>query len=125
MQKLGLTPKRLIILGVAVLAFFLLMDLNTRLTELFRLSSDRDQLQTQVGEMKRTQSALNTQIAYSTSDKAVEDWARENGHLVVTGDIPIIPIGQDGATPTPIALPTAIPRQVQNWEVWYVLFFGQ
>jgi cell division protein FtsB len=125
MQKFGITSRRIIIVGLAILGFFLLMDLNTRLTELFRLSSERDKLQTQVSSMQRTQDVLTTQIAYATSEAAVDEWARGQGHMVLEGDIPIVPLGQNVVTPTPVARPTAVPRQVSNWEVWYALFFSQ
>lgn len=125
MEKLGLNRRKILLIGIIVLGFFLLMDLNNRLTELFRLSSERDQMQAEVVAMQRTKELLTTQIAYAESTQAVEDWAREQGHMVREGDVPIIPIGQNAMTPTAVAQPTPIPRQVANWEVWYALFFGQ
>ena len=125
MNRFGLTPRKIIILVLIVLGFFLLMDLNNRLTNYFNLSRQRDQLQTEVSSMKRTEIYLVTEIAYAQSIQAVEDWAREQGHMVQTGDVPIIPLGQGVATPTPLAQPTPVIPPPANWEVWYALFFGQ
>ncbi|HZU85960.1 MAG TPA: septum formation initiator family protein [Anaerolineaceae bacterium] len=125
MEKFGLNQRKIVIIALVILGFFLLMDLNNRLTELFRLSNQRDQMQAEVAALQRTQIILGTKIAYAESTQAVDEWAREQGHMVQEGDVPIIPIGQNAVTPTPIAQPTAIPRQVVNWEVWYALFFGQ
>ena len=115
------------IMGLAAIAVLvlLMMNLNTRLSEYFRLSSERDIIATEVGELRATQVALETQVAYATSQQAVEDWARSEAHLARPGDKVVIPVTPVGQTPEPQVQVTNTPRVVENWELWWALFFGE
>ena len=126
MKKLGLkiNKRQVIVLGLVVIVILLMMDLNTRLSELFRLSAERDKVQTQVVELKHTRQVLITQVAYATSDVAVEEWARVEGHMSLPGDNVIIPLPPGDVTPLPVQMPTPTMVSLENWEVWQILFFG-
>ncbi len=117
--------RKIILIISAVVVFLLVMDLNTRLSELFRLTHERNLAQTQVSRLEQTMAALNAQLEYAKSDKAVEEWAYQEGHMVREGEKLIIPVAPPGATPMPILEPTPTPRVVQNWEIWWALFFGE
>jgi cell division protein FtsB len=108
----------------AVVLFFLVMDLNNRLNELSRLSAQRDEAQKVVDNLQLTLNVLNTQVAYATSEGAVEEWAYEEGHMVRSGENLIIPIQPLGATQVPLVVPTATPQPVSNWDIWKALFLG-
>ena len=110
------------IFAVVMLALFM-MNLNSRLTEYFRLSGERDRLGTQVAYERATKVALDTQVAYATSDAAVEDWARDEAHMARPGDKVIIPLTPVGQTPVPVVVVTPTPTTVENWQVWWALFF--
>ncbi len=99
------------------------MDFNSRRSNLFRISSEKERIESEVLVLWITEQSLKTQIAYATSEVAVEEWAREDEHLVKPGDIRVIPIASEKATPTPT--PFTIPTQqpVENWAVWYALLF--
>ena len=71
----------------------------------------------------QTQLALQTQVAFAGSTAAVDEWARTEGHYVQEGDQPVIPIGQPGSEPVVVSTPLPIPTPMQNWEVWWKLFF--
>jgi cell division protein FtsB len=114
----------LMVVGIVVLVF-LMLDFNNRMTELQRLSSDRDRLTTRVVQLTETIQDLNTEIAYATSDLAVDQWAREEGKMIKTGDVPIVPVSPDQVTPQPTQAPQAAPHVVNNWDIWYALFLGQ
>ena len=126
MKKLGLKfDKRQAIVIILVVFFVLLMmDLNTRLSQLFLITSERDKIQTQVYELKQTRQILITHIVYATSDVAVEEWARVEGHMALEGDVVIIPLPPGDVTPLPVQIPTQPPLTLKNWEVWQILFFG-
>jgi cell division protein FtsB len=118
-------PRRLIVIAVFVILFFLLWDLNGRLTELFHLTSERDHLATEVAQLTSTQAALQTQIVFVGSDAGIEQWAREEAHMIKPGDKLIVLLPPPGATPNSPIKKTATSPAVQNYQVWWKLFFGE
>ena len=109
----------------AVVLFLLVMDLNSRLNELSRLSAQRDKAETVVVDLKKTMVVLKTQIGYATSEGAVEEWAYEEGHMVRPGENLIIPLQPAGATQVPLTVQEATPIPVSNWNIWKALFYGE
>ena len=112
------------IIGILVLVFIVL-EFNRRVEQLKTLEGQHTLMQGQVTQAFQTQAALNTQAAYAGSNAAVEQWARVDGHYVKDGDLPVVPIGQPGAPPLEASTPVPTPTPMQNWEVWYQLFFGK
>lgn len=118
--------RKKIIGSVAIfLLMLLMMNINSRLTEYFRLSAERDQLSTQVSFDLATKIILDTRVAYATSDQAVEDWARNDAHKARPGDQVIVPLTPVGQTPEPEIITTPTVQPVANWEVWWEWLFGQ
>lgn len=110
--------------GIFILVM-LVIEFNTRLEELNRLSDQRDEVRVQATQAMQTQVALQTQVAYAGSDAAVEEWARTEGHYIKEGDQPVIPVGQPGSEPVIVDTPPPVPTPMQNWEEWWNLFFGK
>jgi cell division protein FtsB len=125
MKAIWEARKRIIGLSAILLLVLLMMNLNSRLSEYFRLSSERDKMGTEVAYYHATKIALETQVAYATSDQAVEDWARNEARMALPGDKVIIPLTPEGQTIQPQVVATPTPTVVENWEVWWALFFGQ
>lgn len=125
MKAVWESRKRLIGLGAIVLLILFMMNLNSRLSEYFHLTSERDKVEARVIELQATKVALDTLAAYATSDAAVVDWARGQAHQALEGDQVIIPVTPAGPTPEPKAQPTPVPTTIENWQVWYALFFGE
>ena len=73
--------------------------------------------------LKSTQVALETQIAYADSDKAVEEWARTYERKVLPGDQVIIPLPLRDVTSEVNYLATPNPTDLENWQIWWDLFF--
>ena len=111
-------------LGIFILVL-VVIEFNTRLEELNRLNDQRDEVRAVATQAMLTQIALHTQVAYAGSTAAVNEWARTEGHYVQEGDQPVIPVGQPGSEPVIVATPSSIPTSMQNWEVWWNLFFGK
>lgn len=125
MKSSGSDKKQYILIGLVLVFIFLFMDLNNRLSELFRLTEQRDKAAGEVLSLHRTEQALYTQVAYATSEPAVKDWAYGSGHKALPGDKMLGPLPDEGYTPpapTEIA-PTIQP--VENWEIWKALFIGE
>ena len=123
MVKFGFDKKQFIIIVLIVMFFIMLLGLNTRLSELFHLADQKASMQTRVSSLKKTDLALSTQIAIATSDIAVEAWARDQGHMAQPGDYVIVPLQASNSTLQPgfNTTPTAIP--LENWQIWWDLFF--
>lgn len=117
--------KRIIGIVAVLMLVVLMMNLNGRLGEYFRLTSERDKLKSEVTSLEQTKAALDKQLAYATSDQAVNDWARNEAHLVKEGDVLVIPVTPANQTPQPRQTPTPTPQVVENWQVWWTLFLGK
>jgi hypothetical protein len=124
MMNLPINIRRVaVLIGILVLVFIVL-EFNRRLEELNMLNAQSRLVQTQATQAVQTQLALQTQVAYASSDAAVEEWARTDGHYIQDGDLPVVPLGEPGVAPIDASTPTPVPTQPSNWEVWWDLFFG-
>jgi len=112
------------IIGILMLVFIML-EFNRRVEQLKTLDGQYALMLSQATQAVQTQGALNTQVAYAGSNSAVEEWARIDGHYVQDGDLPVVPIGQPGAPPIEASTTAPTPTPMQNWEVWWGLFFGK
>jgi cell division protein FtsB len=125
MPKLNAFWKRWIILGLIIILFFMVMTLNSSISEYFRLTDQHNQMTARISNLEATQYALETQIAYADSDKAVEEWARTYQRNIQPGDQMIIPVSPLEATPEINYLQTPTPNTEDNWQIWWELFFGE
>jgi hypothetical protein len=107
----------LVIIGLLVLAY-LVMDFNSRMSELRRLSVEKEIVAAQVTQLRETQSSLKT----PTSDSAVADWAYAEGHMVRPGDNPVVPVAPGDVTPVPTPTQVVARPVVRNWQMWLWLF---
>ncbi len=114
----------LILVGFAILVF-LVMDFNNRMAELRRLTAEKDDVSARVTSLVETQGALETQVAYATSEAAVYYWAYNFEHLGKEGDVLVVPIQPKGSTPVPTPTPVVTPEVIQNWQVWLSLLVDQ
>ncbi len=112
----------LIVIGL-FLAVVLLVDFNRRMEELNRLTAQLNAVRAEATAVIQTQTALAGQVAYATSDAAVEEWAYEN-KMVRPGEHPVGVV--PGANVTPAPEPTLMPQEeaLPNWRIWWELFFG-
>ncbi len=117
--------KRLIFVLFFLLFLVLFMDFNARVSNLFRKNELRDKNQLEIYDLEQTKSALQTRVAYATSDVAVEEWARQYGHLGRPSDVPVVLVPLANVTPTPATLPTPTAVTIVNYQVWWALFFGR
>jgi len=76
MKKPPFDFRKITIYIALVVLFFLLMGLSTRFNELTKLTEQNNLMQTEVAALKITEYAIETQIAYATSEIAVEEYAR-------------------------------------------------
>ena len=121
---LGSWKYALLVVGLAVIAL-LIVDFNSRMAEWRRLTLQKEEVAVQATNVVKTQSYLQTRIAYATSPAGVEEWAYQEGHMVRPGDVRVIPVEQPGSAPQPTPIPVPTPQVVSNWQLWLSLFFDQ
>ena len=114
--------RRIIMVVVIVVLVLLMMDFNNRMVNMLQLGRQEKQLNTQVAALQQTKVKIEAQIAYATSDAAVEQWAREENRLVNEGDYPIIIMAPSGQIPTP--RPVTAKVMLSNMQIWKELLFG-
>ncbi len=112
----------LFIFGI-FLAIGLLIDFNRRMMELDSLESSLNSVSAEGTSIKNTQIALITQVAYATSNNAVEQWAYEN-KWIRSGERPIALVPTGEATPTSEPVSSVKLEILPNWRIWWELFFG-
>jgi cell division protein FtsB len=120
----GLKKQWIIIVLIAIL-FFMVLGLNSRISEFFRLTGQRDEMQLRIQNLESTRVALETEIAYANSNKAVEEWARTYERMVQPGDQVIIPLPPQDFTPETHYLSTPTPQMDEKWQIWWKLLFGE
>jgi cell division protein FtsB len=125
MPKLSIDWRRIAILSGVVFLVFVLVDFNARLEELDRLNKQVEIVRAEASQAAQTQMALETMVAYATSDKAPEDYARGEGHMKQEGDNVVVIIGSDDAPPIVTPEPTFVPTPKPNWQLWWDLFFHE
>ena len=103
----------------------LVLGFNNRISDLRLLSAEAEQVSMQAEALKQTQTNLEIQVAYATSDAAVEDWAYAEARWIRDGDHPVVPLSPQNSTPAPVPESATTQQVVENWQVWKALFFNQ
>ena len=100
-----------------------MLGLNSRLSEYLRLTSQKNEMDERIALLESTQVALETQIAYAKSDKAVEEWARTYEKKILPGDQLIVPLPLEEKTSEVNYLASPTRSNIENWKIWRDLFF--
>src|ERR1035437_5923094 len=106
----------LILLGL-FLAVVLLIDFNRRMGELDNLTARLNSVRAEGTSILQTQAALQTQVAFATSDQAVEQWARSN-KMVKPGEQPVQLEPSGTVTATPVPVPVTQTQALPTWRIW-------
>ena len=110
-------------LGITILSM-LVMEFNSRTTDLNSLIVERDLVSTQLAQREQTKTALEAQIAVATSEAAVDRWAHEDGHMVKEGEISVVPISSGQVLPTPTPTPLPPVQETETPNGWLLLILG-
>lgn len=124
MPSLPVSLRRIAVFAGIFVLVLLVIEFNSRLEELNRVTGQLEQVRALATQAIETQISFQTRVAYAESDAAVEEWARTEGYYLREGDQPVILIGQPGSEAVIVEMPVPTPTPLQNWEVWWSLFFG-
>jgi hypothetical protein len=120
----NLTDRRLLVLGILIVLIFLMINFSSKLGDNLRLTAKKEQIQATVTMLASTEQGLQTQVAFATSEEALVEELRERKYIK-PGDVPVVPVAPADSTPQPTSLPAPTPEQIQNWQRWVALFFGE
>ncbi|MEE4194164.1 MAG: hypothetical protein V2J07_03095, partial [Anaerolineae bacterium] len=118
---------QLLTIILVVVGFFVLLDLNSRLSLLYNRRQDVEELSTEVVSLYATEVFLRTEMAKMDHASVLEEYGRESGYIQ-PGDIPVAPVPVEDPDAALQALRTQEddkPSQFQNWELWWFLLFGE
>ncbi len=117
---------RRILAGIGlVILLFLILDFNSRMAELTRLTS---QFKSETAEMEGydiEKEILDSKIAYANSDDAIEKWAREQGRYMKPGDHPIIPLSDPNFVEGNEPQEKTEFESKSVWDLWDFWLFGE
>ena len=108
-----------LILIVVVIRF------QQRISDMNHLEDQRNLIQTQESYVLQTQESLITELAYVNSDEAVKAWAYGEGRWYLPNETPIIIVPAGNSPSVPDDLENITIKKVENWQVWWELFFGK
>ncbi len=116
----------IIVFGIGIL-FFLLGDLNTRITELNQMKRDRAEVEARVNELARYNATLQAKVEYAKSDEIVAEWAYSENRMVQgnPNEYVVVVIPESRNLVEVAAAPPAALTPLENWQVWQQLFFSK
>ena len=118
MEMIRIWGKRLLVVVGLLVLIFMVLDFNTRMARLTHLRSQKEIEEQKLNSLLSERAALRAQIAYVTSDKAVEEWARQEGRMMMTGDFVVVPIGDSSFNAEPVEEETTSFILSSNWDAW-------
>ena len=124
LKKINWTDRRLITVVVIVILVVLMMDFNNRMSNMIQLNQMEKILETKLAGLEATRLVVEDDIAYATSDRALEEWAREKDRLIAEGDHPIIILPPSDYIPSPTPPPDRETIVLTRLEIWKELIFG-
>ncbi|MBC8170426.1 MAG: hypothetical protein H7X77_02095 [Anaerolineae bacterium] len=119
------------IMFAVILAVGLLLAINfsSRIAESQTLFNAYDRVIVEKQTLEAEYTLLLTESAYVQSDAYVEQWARDRGKMIRSGEVLIVPVPANmAATPTPITEAASLQfddgiPEPEPWQLWWSLFF--
>jgi cell division protein FtsB len=119
------SPRSKLLVAAAILVFLLVFgELWRRISQAADLRGLEHQIGAQVTQLAQESDRMATLVAGAQSDEAVADWARNEGRMILPGEVLVQPIAP---TVTPAAPEeTEEPAvEVENWRVWWEWLWGE
>ena len=94
-----------------------------------RIAQDRNALEREIATLEAEQADLQADLEYARSDEYVASWARSEGKMVGENEVLVVPVPAGAPLPTATPIPPPInlfepeTETVDNWRLWWALFF--
>ncbi len=115
------TPRQIGLLVLAALGLMIVVDFSQRLAQSQQRVEQSQQVASEVALLEAERSALQTQVAYATTDAAVIAWAHSAAKMVQGDEVLVVPVIPTGA-PTPMPTPLPLPTPAPNYQLWLQSF---
>jgi len=113
---------------VLTISIFLIVDLGRRATASYHVTQAEKRVHQEIAQALQRQEDLSVRRDHVASDAYVEEWARQQAHMIYPGDKPLILVTpQAQYLPLPQTGNTAAsePEHIPNWYHWWLLFFDR
>jgi cell division protein FtsB len=113
---------------VLTISIFLIVDLGRRATASYHVTQAEKRLHREIAAALQRKEDLEARRDHIASDAYVEEWAREQAHMIYPGDKPLIlitPQAQHPQLPQATSVATSEPEHIPNWYHWWLLFFDE
>jgi cell division protein FtsB len=115
---------RLLIAG-AILVFLLVFgELWRRISQAADLRGLEHQIGAQVTQLAQESNRMATLVAEAQSDAAVADWARNEGKMILPGEVLVQPIAPTAQAPAPETADQT-EEDLPNWRIWWEWLWGE
>ncbi len=119
------SSKNRLLIAAGIVVFLLVFgELWRRISQAAELRDLERQIGAQVTELARESDRMATQIAGAQSDEAVAEWARNEGKMVLPGEVLVQPLAPTASSATPEAAGDPS-DDVPNWRVWLEWLWGE
>lgn len=124
----GLSSVQVLFAVILSVGLMLALNFSSRIQADRELQRIHTQVVQEIDFLERQQIALIDELNYVKSDAYVETWARDEGKMVLEGEVLVLPQASNNqlelpATPIPFAAFETTPPEPENWELWWSLFF--
>lgn len=124
----GLSSVQVLFAVILSVGLMLALNFSSRIQADRELQRIHNQVVQEIDFLERQQVALIDELNYVKSDAYVETWARDEGKMILEGEVLVLPQPlnnniEEIATPVPLAEFETKPPEPENWELWWSLFF--
>lgn len=125
-----LSSMQLMIAAILAIGLLLAINFSSRIAAGQPLQQLYGQVQAEIDHLRREQAELIAERDFVRSDAYVEQWARDEGKMVRSGEVLVVPVPSantprsQGQTAAQQSVPVqTTPRDPEPWQVWWALFF--
>ncbi len=123
--RFQLTNWQILLIALIIIGGRLVIDFSQRIIDGQEKTSEQAMLEAEIARLELEQRQLEAAKAYYSSPAYIEEWAHDEGKMVRQGEILVVPSFDTSvaSVETLPARPDEIYITLENWQVWWSLFF--
>jgi cell division protein FtsB len=113
------------VVAAAIIVFLLVFgELWRRISQASELRDLEHQIGAQVTQLALESDRMGTLVANAQSDEAVADWARNEGKMILPGEVLVQPMAPTAKSSTAESAEDA-EENIPNWRIWWEWLWGE